>query len=61
VAKPRQSQRTASQTFDLFLDGALVLDNRAFRNPLAGVAQVDYYANSSSYGSVIIDEIAISS
>lgn len=52
---------TASQTFDLYLDGVLVLDNSAFRNALAGVAQVDYYANSSNYGSVVIDDVAISS
>ena len=50
---------TATQTFDLYLDGALVLDNSAFRNPLTGVAQIDYYANSSNYGSVVIDDVAV--
>ncbi|GLL03778.1 right-handed parallel beta-helix repeat-containing protein [Dactylosporangium matsuzakiense] len=50
---------TTTQTFDLYLDGALVLDNSAFRNPLTGVAQIDYYANSSNYGSVVIDDVAV--
>ncbi|WP_426505604.1 right-handed parallel beta-helix repeat-containing protein [Dactylosporangium sp. McL0621] len=51
---------TGTQTFDLYLDGALVLDNSAFRNPLPGVAQIDYYANSSNYGSVVIDDVSVS-
>ncbi|WP_416904411.1 right-handed parallel beta-helix repeat-containing protein [Micromonospora echinospora] len=51
---------TASQTFDLYLDGALVLDNSGFRNALAGVAQIDFYANSSNYGSVVVDDIRTS-
>jgi hypothetical protein len=50
---------TATQAFDLYLDGALVLDNSAFRNVLAGVAQIDYYANSSNYGSVVIDDVTM--
>jgi hypothetical protein len=49
----------ASQTFDLLLDGVLVLDNSTFRNALAGVAQIDYYANSSNFGSVVIDDITV--
>ena len=51
---------TASQTFDLYLDGVLVLDNSTFRNALAGVAQIDFYANSSNYGSVVIDDVKTS-
>jgi len=51
---------TASQTFDLYLDGVLVLDNSAFRNSVTGVAQIDYYANSSNYGSVVVDDIKVS-
>lgn len=49
----------ASQTFDLFIDGQLVLDNGAFRNALDGVAQIDYYANSSNYGTVLLDDIRV--
>ncbi|GIH02821.1 hypothetical protein Rhe02_08880 [Rhizocola hellebori] len=51
---------TVGQTFDLYLDGVLVLDNSTFRNALPAVAQIDYYANSSNFGSVVIDDIAIS-
>ncbi|WP_434740598.1 right-handed parallel beta-helix repeat-containing protein [Micromonospora sp. SH-82] len=51
---------TASQTFDLYLDGVRVLDDSRFRNPLAGVAQIDFYANSSNYGSVVVDDIRTS-
>ncbi|MFI5908515.1 right-handed parallel beta-helix repeat-containing protein [Dactylosporangium sp. NPDC051541] len=50
---------TPAASFDLFLDGVLVLDNAAVRNPLPGLAQIDYYANSTNYGSVVIDDIAV--
>jgi hypothetical protein len=50
---------TATQAFDLYLDGVLVLDNSAFRNALPGVAQIDYYADSSNYGSVVIDDVTV--
>ncbi|TDC81360.1 right-handed parallel beta-helix repeat-containing protein [Micromonospora sp. KC606] len=48
-----------SQTFDLFLDGRLVLDNSPFRTSLGGVAQIDYYANSSNYGTVLVDNVTV--
>ncbi|MDG6107648.1 right-handed parallel beta-helix repeat-containing protein [Dactylosporangium aurantiacum] len=50
---------TATGTFDLYIDGVLKLDNSTFRNPLPGVAQIDYYANSSNYGSVVVDDITV--
>jgi hypothetical protein len=50
---------TASQTFDLLVDGRLVLDNAAFRTALDGVKQIDYYANSSNYGTLLVDDIRV--
>ena len=50
---------TPSQTFDLLVDGQLVLDNAAFRSVLDGVAQLDYYANSSNYGTALIDNVRV--
>jgi hypothetical protein len=51
---------TVNQRFDLLIDGERVLDDVTFRNPLAGgIARIDYYANSSNYGSVHLDELRI--
>jgi hypothetical protein len=50
----------ANQRFDLYLDGAKVLTGAAFRAPMDGVAQIDYYANSSNYGSVHLDDLRVS-
>jgi len=49
-----------NQRFDLYLDGVAVLTGAAFRAPLDGVAQIDYYANSSNYGSVHLDDLRVS-
>ena len=51
---------TVNQSFDLYLDGRLVLAGARFRNPMDGVAQVDFYANSSNYGSVHVDDLRVS-
>ncbi|MEU4223445.1 carboxypeptidase regulatory-like domain-containing protein [Nonomuraea sp. NPDC026600] len=51
---------TVNQRFDLLLDGRKVLDDAAFRTTMDGVAQIDYYANSSNYGSVHIDDVRVS-
>ncbi|MEO3927763.1 carboxypeptidase regulatory-like domain-containing protein [Micromonosporaceae bacterium B7E4] len=50
---------TVNQRFDLYLDGQRLLDDAAFRNPMDGVAQIDYYADSSNYGSVHLDDIRV--
>jgi hypothetical protein len=50
---------TVNQRFDLYLDGQRLLDGAAFRNPMDGVAQIDYYADSSNYGSVHLDDLRI--
>jgi hypothetical protein len=51
---------TVNQRFDLYLDGRRVFDDAAFRTAMDGVAQVDYYANSSNYGSVHVDDVRVS-
>ncbi|MET0887436.1 MAG: carboxypeptidase regulatory-like domain-containing protein, partial [Mycetocola sp.] len=51
---------TINQRFDLFIDGVRVIDDATFRNPLTGgVARIDYYANSSNYGSAHVDDLRI--
>ncbi|NDL59453.1 cadherin-like beta sandwich domain-containing protein [Phytoactinopolyspora mesophila] len=50
---------TVNQTFDLFLDGEQIFEEATFRNSLDGVAQVDYYADSSNYGSVHVDDLRV--
>lgn len=50
----------ANQTFDLLIDGELVIDDAAFRSPLVGgVSRIEWYANSANYGSAYIDDIRI--
>lgn len=51
---------TVNQRFDLLLDGRRVLEGAAFRNPMDTVAQIDYYANSTNYGSIDLDDIRVS-
>ncbi|MEH1127994.1 carboxypeptidase regulatory-like domain-containing protein [Micromonospora sp. CPCC 206061] len=51
---------TVNQRFDLYLDGRRVAGDAAFRTAMDGVAQVDYYANSSNYGSVHVDDVRVS-
>ncbi|TDC84556.1 hypothetical protein E1193_05355 [Micromonospora sp. KC606] len=50
---------TVNQRFDLYLDGRRLLDDAAFRNSMDGVAQIDYYADSSNYGSVHLDDVRV--
>ncbi|WP_205857204.1 carboxypeptidase regulatory-like domain-containing protein [Phytoactinopolyspora endophytica] len=50
---------TVNQNFDLYLDGERVFTDAGFRNTIDGVAQVDYYANSSNYGSVHVDDVRV--
>ncbi|WP_433440454.1 carboxypeptidase regulatory-like domain-containing protein [Nonomuraea sp. CA-141351] len=50
---------TVNQRFDLLIDGRKVLEGAAFRTAMDGVAQIDYYANSSNYGSIHLDDIRV--
>ncbi|MFF3445462.1 carboxypeptidase regulatory-like domain-containing protein [Streptosporangium sp. NPDC002721] len=51
---------TVNQRFDLRIDGRTVLQNAAFRTAMDGIAQIDYFANSSNYGGIHLDDIRIS-
>ncbi|BEL03167.1 hypothetical protein Q0Z83_013580 [Actinoplanes sichuanensis] len=51
---------TVNQRFDLYLDGVRVLERAAFRVPVDGVARLDYFANSSNYGQVHLDDLRVS-
>lgn len=51
---------TANQRFDLRVDGVEVVDQATFRNPLqGGIAKIEYYANSSNYGTTYVDDLRI--
>ncbi|TMR94731.1 hypothetical protein EJK15_32460 [Nonomuraea basaltis] len=51
---------TVNQRFDLLIDGRRVLEGAAFRNAIDGIGQIDYYANSSNYGGIDLDDIRVS-
>jgi hypothetical protein len=51
---------TVNQRFDLLIDGKRVVDDATFRSPLVGgIARVEYYANSSNYGTIQVDNLRI--
>ncbi|WP_063775552.1 carboxypeptidase regulatory-like domain-containing protein [Actinoplanes rectilineatus] len=49
----------ANRRFDLLVDGTTVLSRAALRAPMDGVAQVEYFANSSNYGQVHLDDFRV--
>ncbi|MEU4157889.1 carboxypeptidase regulatory-like domain-containing protein [Actinoplanes sp. NPDC026670] len=51
---------TVNQRFDLYLDGVQVLSRATFRVPVDGVARLDWFANSSNYGVVHLDDLRVS-
>ncbi len=55
----RMVVNTVNQTFDLYIDGALIIDDAAFRRDMPDIGKIDFYANSSNYGSVHVDNIRI--
>jgi hypothetical protein len=51
---------TINQRFDLLIDGKRLVDDATFRSPLAGgIARIEYYANSSNYGTIHVDNLRI--
>ncbi|MET7459419.1 carboxypeptidase regulatory-like domain-containing protein [Nonomuraea sp. NPDC005501] len=50
---------TVNQRFDLLIDGRRVLEGATFRTALDGVAQIDYYANSTNYGTLNLDDLRV--
>ncbi|WP_084128343.1 cadherin-like beta sandwich domain-containing protein [Demequina sp. NBRC 110055] len=50
---------TVNQTFDLMIDGVTVIEGAGFRNPMDAIGKIQYYANSSNYSTVRIDNVLI--
>ncbi|MFI6740011.1 carboxypeptidase regulatory-like domain-containing protein [Nonomuraea sp. NPDC050451] len=50
---------TVNQRFDLIVDGRKALENAAFRTAMDTVAQIDYYANSTNYGGIHLDDLRV--
>lgn len=55
----RLVMNTGSSKFDLYIDDVLVIDQAAFRNKIPDIGRIDYYANSSNYGTAYIDNIKL--
>jgi hypothetical protein len=50
---------TGSSRFDLYVNDVLVVDQAAFRNAIPDIGRIEYYANSSNYGTAYVDNIKI--
>ncbi|OXM83311.1 hypothetical protein CF651_26675 [Paenibacillus rigui] len=50
---------TIAQTYDLYVDGVKKVDRSTFRRDMPDITKIDFYANSSNYGSVHVDNIRI--
>lgn len=50
---------TVNQTYDLYVDGKEVVANAAFRTGMPGIQRIAYYANSSNYGTELIDNVRV--
>ncbi|NOU63853.1 hypothetical protein GC096_07425 [Paenibacillus sp. LMG 31461] len=49
----------AAQSFDLYIDGIKIVDRAPYRIAMADIKKIDFYANSTNYGSVYIDNVRI--
>ncbi|WP_164716568.1 S-layer homology domain-containing protein [Paenibacillus whitsoniae] len=50
---------TAAQTYDLYFNGQKIVDHSGFRQSMTDITKIDFYANSSNYGSVSVDNVRI--
>ncbi|MEI7026629.1 carboxypeptidase regulatory-like domain-containing protein [Paenibacillus sp. y28] len=50
---------TETQTFDLYVDGEQIYKNATFRRDMPDISSIMFYANSSNYGSVHVDNIKV--
>jgi hypothetical protein len=50
---------TVNQTYDLYVDGTELVDGAAFSTPLSGIERISYYANSSNYGTEVVDNVRV--
>ncbi|MEU7870443.1 carboxypeptidase regulatory-like domain-containing protein [Dactylosporangium sp. NPDC049140] len=48
-----------NQRFDLYIDGEAKLTGAAFRAPMAGVQEIEFFANSSNYGGIHVDDFRV--
>ncbi|ASA23882.1 S-layer homology domain-containing protein [Paenibacillus donghaensis] len=55
----RLVMNTGSGKFDLYIDDVLVVEQAAFRNKIPDIGRIDYYANSSNYGTAYIDNVRL--
>lgn len=49
----------AAQSFDLYIDGLQIVDRAPYRIAMTDIKKIDFYANSTNYGSVYIDNIRV--
>ncbi|WP_082673090.1 cadherin-like beta sandwich domain-containing protein [Paenibacillus senegalimassiliensis] len=50
---------TDSAKFDFYIDNEKILDQANFRNPIPDIGRIEYYANSSNYGTIYMDNIKL--
>lgn len=50
---------TDSAKFDLYINNEKILDQANFRNPIPDIGRIEYYANSSNYGTIYMDNIKL--
>jgi hypothetical protein len=50
---------TVNQTYDLYVDGAKLVADAAFRTSMTGISRISYYANSSNYGTELVDNVRV--
>ncbi|WNS43715.1 S-layer homology domain-containing protein [Paenibacillus sp. MMS20-IR301] len=55
----RLVMNTGSSRFDLYVDDVQVAEQAAFRNKIPDIGRIDYYANSSNYGTAYIDNVQL--
>ncbi|MEK3683292.1 S-layer homology domain-containing protein [Paenibacillus sp. FSL R10-2736] len=55
----RLVMNTGSGKFDLYVNDIPVVQQAAFRNKIPDIGRIDYYANSSNYGTAYIDNVQL--
>jgi hypothetical protein len=50
---------TVNQTYDLYVNGKELVTNATFRTSMPGIQRISYYANSSNYGTELIDNVRV--
>jgi hypothetical protein len=50
---------TVNQTYDLYINGTELVSHAPFRTSLPGIQRISYYANSSNYGTELVDNVRV--